>query len=116
MGSNPLVYHWLARYTDGGQLPQFEGDQEHLFSEVDQRRLASMTLVPCKEGLHPHTVALGDGRRLILVRRNLIHVTGGVESGRETIYLLGWQQTVNGSNIKSILYVYEDGRTVLDGD
>lgn len=33
---------------------------------------------------------------------------------RETVYMLGWQRTFRGRNIKSILYIYEDGVVRVD--
>ena len=41
LGYRPLVYFWIAEYTDGSALPQFDPEtgKENKFSEVDQQKL-----------------------------------------------------------------------------
>jgi hypothetical protein len=40
-----LEFEWTAKYTDGTILNQFEGDQEHNFSHIDQSKLAHIEFV-----------------------------------------------------------------------
>lgn len=59
-------------------------------------------------GLPPVLVALGAGRRWIITTRVYR------ESGRGVrVYGIGWQTTVGGRNIKSILWTYTDGSVEL---
>jgi hypothetical protein len=41
LGYRPLVYFWIAEYTDGSALPQFDPEtgKENRFSEVDHPKL-----------------------------------------------------------------------------
>jgi len=34
MSTTPLKLHWLATFTDGSQLKQFNNDKENLFRQV----------------------------------------------------------------------------------
>jgi len=41
LGYRPLVYFWIAEYTNGSALPQFDPEtgKENRFSEIDHRKL-----------------------------------------------------------------------------
>jgi len=122
MEYNPLTFFWIAKYKDGTELRQFDEDgKEHSFREIDQGRLESFSWVPftreqvlslpircVSRPLPTYTLHLRENQRLIAVRRNYITYGKGFEE-RRTIYLLGWQETINGKNYKSILYIHEDG-------
>jgi hypothetical protein len=124
LGYRPLVYFWIAEYTDGSALPQFDPEtgRENKFSEVDQRKLrrfgwypfslklAQQILKDRKEGVIPtrnpsYAVTLEKGDRLVAYRTNTIRLhtrKGGVDHG-ETVYVLG----VEGGKV---LHIDEEGR------
>jgi len=133
LGYNPLVYYWIAFYKDKTVLPQFdfETGKENLFSDIVQAKLESIGWFPFTQELADQIAKTGlivyarqlpifktkitNGQRLILFRRNTVSVSlkTGEMKGRKTFYLLGWQQTVNGSNIKAILKIDENGNALL---
>jgi len=87
-GYAPLVYFWIAHYSDGQCLPQFdpEDGHENLFGDIDQSKLIKFGYYPFTEELRkiakaesridptlrPIEILLSQGRRLIAIRRNAI--------------------------------------------
>lgn len=57
---NGLAYQWVATYKDGSSLKQFEGDKEHMFSEIDQDNLIIFS-VEKLEGKNKLSVDLRTG-------------------------------------------------------
>ena len=127
LGYRPLVYFWIAEYTDGFALPQFDPEtgRENKFSEVDHRKLhrfgwypfslklAQQILKGEKKGVIPtrnrsYTVTVGKGDRLVAYRTNTVKLQmrkGRVIHG-ETVYVLG----VEGGKILQI----DEGGNVID--
>jgi hypothetical protein len=123
----PLVYFWIAEYTDGSALPQFDPEtgRENRFSEVDQRKLerfgwypfslklAQQILKGEKKGVIPtrnlsYTVTVEKGDRLVAYRTNTIklQMRKGVDHGG-TVYVLG----VEGGKV---LQINEEGKAIND--
>lgn len=125
---------------DAETFPQFDPEtgQENLFRDLEPTRVRSIgwfpfsvefaervakapgsTTWPVPSFLPPYVVHLQEGQRPIVLRRNFIQTclgdNGNVkETGqREIIYMLGWQQTHRGRNIKSIMFIHEDGHVEL---
>ena len=111
LGYRPLVYFWIAEYTDGSALPQFDPEtgRENRFSEVNHQKLerfgwypftselaqkilkAEKLVVIPTGNLPSYAVRLGNGRKLVAYRTNTIKLrtkSGEVEPG-ETVYVLG---------------------------
>jgi len=103
-----LDYFWVADYGNGEYLPQFEGDKENLFGDIDQKRLKRFWLIPVREGLQMFCLHLQPWQRLIFVRRNYVRSDGA----KRMVYLLGWQATINGKNYKSIQFIQPDANKV----
>jgi len=123
LGYRPLVYMWVAEYTDGTALPQFDPETglENRFAKVDESKLIrfgwypfshemavkiqkvqGMIVIPSK---NPHyMVELKEDEKLFAVRKNHIEfsVRGGGTRRAATMYLLG---VVGGE----ILEIGEDG-------
>ena len=126
LGYRPLVYFWIAEYTDGSALPQFDPEtgRENKFSEIDQQML-------CRFGWYPFTpklaqkiletegtvvvptqnqsyaVAMEKGDRLVAYRTNTVKLhmmKGGVDHGG-VVYVLG----VEG---RKLLHINEEGKVV----
>lgn len=128
LGYRPLVYFWIAEYTDGSALPQFDPEtgRENRFSEVDHQKLhrfgwypfslklAQQILKGEKKGVIPtrnrsYTVTVEKGDRLVAYRTNTIKLhtrKGGVDHGK-TVYVLG----VEGGKV---LQINEEGKAIND--
>ena len=123
LGYRPLVFFWVAEYTDGTALSQFDPEtgRENLFKHVDLARVKRFGWYPFTEELaekvfeaeglivvpsafKSYVVDLEAGDRLVVKRENiLLYFTGSGEvAGREIVYVLG----VEG---KRILRIHEDG-------
>ena len=126
LGYRPLVYFWIAEYTDSSALPQFDPEtgKENRFSEVDPQKLKRFgwypftpqlahrilesertVVVPSKNPSYTITVENGD--RLVAYRTNTVRLQmlkGAVVNG-ETVYVLG----VEGGKV---LQINEEGNLV----
>ena len=126
LGYRPLVYFWIAEYTDGSSLPQFDPEtgKENRFKEVDHKKLhrfgwypfslklakkilkaEKMALIPSRNP--SYTVTMNEGDRLVAYRTNTIKLQmrkGGVDH-EKTVYVLG----VEGGKV---LQIDEEGKVV----
>jgi hypothetical protein len=127
LGYRPLVYFWVAEYTDGSALPQFDPETgtENRFSQVDQKRLARFGYYPFSAehaqkiletekivvtptGNLPHAVTLTGNDELVAYRTNTVCLrtgNGAVDHG-ETVYVLG----VKG---KQVMRINENGGVTI---
>ena len=128
LGYRPLVYFWIAEYTDGSALPQFDPEtgRENRFSEVDKQKLHRFGWYPFTQKLaqkilenekvrviptrNPsYTVTVEKGDRLVAYRTNTIklHIRKGEVDHGGTVYVLG----VKGGKV---LQIDEEGNVVND--
>ena len=128
LGYRPLVYFWIAEYSDGSTLPQFDPEtgRENKFSEVNQLKLqrfgwhpfslklAQQILKGEKKGVLPtrnpsYTVTVEEDDKLVAYRTNTIklHTRKGGVNHEETVYVLG----VEGGKI---LQINEEGNVIND--
>lgn len=102
---------WIATYTDGSTLSQYNEDgSENAYKDIDRERLHSFALLTA-EGRTVLVLMLDPGQRLIYRKRHRIVM--GVS--HHVIWLVGWQQTIAGQNVQSIAYVGETGSIILGG-
>jgi len=107
---NAEVY-WKAVYNDGTVLSQFNEDgSENKYLDIDRSKIAFFELFAGTKLIF--RLHLEEGRRLICRRRVELNIMTGKT---ESIFLVGWQQTVNGSNIQDIAYIFPDGHVELAG-
>ncbi len=119
---------WRAVYNDETSLSERDpsGGKEHAFKEIDMNKIQSFQLINEKD-IAICQVRLGNEKRLIFARRNLITTgqlfkeVGGVKipiptKTHQRIIILGWQKTVNGVNTKAIFYLLPDGRIEMDDE
>jgi hypothetical protein len=107
----PDTLRWEAHYNDGTVLPQERAEGgENRYADIDRDRLASLVLVR-PDGTAALSLHLDAGQRLIF-RRRVEQQAGGAE---QIVYLVGWQQTINGTNVQSIAYLTATGETHLAG-
>ena len=108
MGFNPLeIQYNLLIQSPTGQaevaLGQEQGWLERYRHLLDTA--TRLSLSPRTNGLPFVSVAL-EGKRWIYFSR----VYGEMNSPKRIrLYAIGWQDTVNGKNVKCILWVYPDG-------
>ena len=94
---------WTANYSDGTTLKQYNADgSENTYNDIDREKLVSFSLFVFGRN---YILDLDTERRLIYRKRTKVSSTGK----QEDIYLLGWQKTVKGENIQSIMFIGEDG-------
>ena len=104
---------WRAHYTDGTDLWQ---DGKHGYHDIDRDNLVAFDLWQGNRLLVRVDMSSGDVRngvgpkRLIWRKR---HTTDG--STDQIMHMAGWQRKVNGTNVQSICYVFEDGAVLLGG-
>ncbi len=112
---------WVAYYNDDTHLRQYDdAGKENKYADIDRTRLSSFALydggrpdehyeTATRKILHLH---LDNDQRLIYRRR----VERSVGSDAPIVcYLVGWQQTIEGRNVQSIAYVFEDGTVEVAG-
>jgi len=120
---------WRAIYNNDPENQEFLNEKDpdgkpHLFKDINRDRLIAFQIIN-PQNIAICQVKLGEGKRLIFARRNLITVgqlfkeTGGVKipiptKSHQIIIILGWQKTVNGVNTKAIFYLLPDGRIEMD--
>lgn len=125
------TFTWCAIYNDGDEevwecdIASLKLDTDgrcqgcviNKYGKLDRPKLTAFSLYRTADLLYPATakpivtVDLKPGYRLIWRKRQRLVLVGAISL--PTIYLIGWQVTVNGTNIQSILYIYPDGTTEL---
>jgi hypothetical protein len=107
-----MLTEWRAEYSDGSWLDQYNEDgAENKYVNIDRSRLAKFFIFQNKKvKLVVHLDK--PERRLIYRRRASVGVTGG----RGVVYLVGWQETVDGKNFQCVCFLFDDGHVeVLPG-
>ena len=128
LGYRPPVYFWIAEYSGGSALPQFDPDtgEENLFRDVDRLKLKRFGWYPFTpelakkiyeaEGIlviptsnRPYVIEIQNGQKLVAHRTCSIKMhmrSGGIERG-ETIYVLGLEGG-------KVVQVNEEGNVIND--
>jgi len=126
LGYRPLVYFWIAEYSDGTALPQFdlETGKENHFGDIDfsklkrfgwypfttriAEKILNMGILVVSTNNLSYVIELkeGEGHKLVAKRENTIklHTKSGEITREETIYVLGKEGD-------KILRIHEDGNT-----
>jgi len=140
MSTAPLKIHWLAQFSDGSQLKQFDNGKENLFRDVLNRQndLTKFILFHTEKSLRftldlklgviyinnvqmpqPELLSNVDDRnrkRLIYFRRiaEEIGTISGVVLNAKIIYFLGFQYNNKaGKNCKKIIQIDEEGNIIV---
>ena len=113
---NTDKYTWQAVYHDGTSLwecnseriiiakyDQIDRDKITKFNVYETAKLGTQDLKPVI------SIDIKLGYRLIWRKRRHQRLIGP-QVPFMTVYLVGWQATINGENIQAILYLYEDGK------
>lgn len=113
------AFLWRAIYDDHGEDTLDEHDAEgtpHTFAEIDQARLRAFVLMPQRPELQPVALHLESGQRLIFFRRTNIDFNGPQAGIPRKAHVIGWQQTVKGTSVKSMLAVFDNGAALMVSD
>ena len=109
MESNPIEYKLIIESPQGQVTVDLGNEPGWLEHHRQLLKTASrISLLPRHSGLPFVCVALGGTRRWIYFSR----VCGSLNVPNPKqirLYAVGWQDTVGGKNVKSILWVYPDG-------
>lgn len=104
------MMQWCVVYDDDSRLMQFEGGKENRYLDIDRSHLSKFIM------LDGEKVALvvefeRPTQKLIYRKRTTCDLYGNVKG---IVYLVGWHENINGTNIKVINYIYPD-RIILAG-
>lgn len=115
----PSRYTWTATYDDGTTLeeihPSGDAARDAGFLDVDHTRLAGLTLAAVDGSETPvmvHLPTTGNPRG-IFFRRNARGVFGDPSGSGLNMTCIGYQQTINGTNVRTMLWLTDDGRILL---
>lgn len=101
-------YNWKAQYFDGTIVPQIKSDGTPTkFTELDFEKIKYWVLEPLYKDYKRIVLTLDGKKRPIYWRQN-IGVAIGVPFST-IFYKFGWQDTIDGKNIKVINLVYPNG-------
>ena len=118
-----MDYEWEAIYSDGTTLTQYnEKGEKNGYENIDATKLRAFAIHNVKltkkdnkyftsdEKIH-FRLHLEPEQRLIYLRRGFLNTAGG----KGSFLMVGWQQKINGKNIQSINYLYNDGHIEQSG-
>ena len=116
-----MSIYWQAIHSDGSILDQFKGAK---YQNIDRSRLIAFDLWQHPDkgpGVEPKLLIRVDLRndtqdsigpkRLIWRQRHSLNGRGEEFS----FHLVGWQRTVEGINVQSIAYIFDEGGVFLGG-
>lgn len=119
-----MTYEWKANYEDGTSLPQYNEDgSKNIYTDIDRSKLVSFEILNLIEQKDEegkviksekkiiHNLKLAKGQRLICRQRKFMRN----DMVNNIVWIVGWQQTVEGKNIQSIAYIYPDGKIEMSG-
>ncbi len=117
----PMVENhvWRVIYTDGTQVPEYESPEvHHSFDEVEIDRVGVLILEPNEflQAAGPAFVCEMAGPHAMrpimfrTVRILLDHETG--QQTNERWHVFGYQETVDGTNVKTLMYLSNDDPTL----
>ena len=110
--NNP--YSWVAWYNDGTFLEQGSyQDSKFDYAAIDRNKLAAFEIREIENKKTIFKLHLEPGQRLIYRRRVWQDFNTGQIIGY--VYMVGWQQTIEGRNIQAIAHILPDGHVELAG-
>jgi len=131
---SPLTFSWIAIFSDGSKIEQFENNNEHSFQEVQNKinELVYFNLTDKQGHLFSVNVVQGligyndlvfsyrevkekkENVRLIFFRRHKVEITeNNIEKSHNIEYHLGFQYNQNEYNRQIVLIIDSQGSWVL---
>jgi hypothetical protein len=106
--------YWTAVYNDDTNLSQFNEDgTENGYGAIERDKLTEFHVHRREDNQTVFAMEITEGQRLVYRKRNSI--SGNTGEMNWTIYLIGWQKTVNGENVQSLNWIFPDGAVVNTG-
>jgi hypothetical protein len=100
---------WKAKYKNNiNSHSNKNGDK---YTDIDRKNLESIEVYLNSKIIH--TLLIEKDKRLIMRYRVQQDINNPNKS--TYIFLIGWQQTINGKNIQEITYIFPDGKKEVSG-
>lgn len=113
-------YYWTVQYNDGSEISQFTNEgTERKFSDIKQKSPFLFSLKPFDKTKTTYCVVIEGNKRLIYFRRRIGQLKmGSSQSAKilQTIYVFGWQITIDEKNIKSLTWINPQNNTSYNTD
>lgn len=115
-------WHWLVIHRDDWQVPEFDEEtgQHHDFAvAISEAPVQYVLLIPQRPGLQTHILHVSPDMRPIVFRsRQAVGVLdpNGYIPEHVRITGFGWQKTIQGENVQSLVALYDDGSLALTDD
>ena len=121
-------YFWVVEFEDNKRISQYDTKgNEVLYRKVllkcKTTPITKAWLIPFDKTRNAHGVAIHSNQKLIIVRRRVepwVTLRAGKEkllrSIKQIIYLIGYEETIKGKVIKTVLHINELGDTILNND
>lgn len=116
---DPSALTWTAILRDGSTFPESDGGGFRPVVAAAADGTLDSVLVHGRDGTPLAQVVIRDGMRPIFGRLwiNSLNPNTGEESRGLRAVVYGWQRTVNGTNVKTLIWVLADGQVyVADRD
>ncbi len=118
------LWHWRAWYRDGSVLNEYDAAGKHGFKEINLQEVVAFELVPQYNGYAAIHVRIDKpGMEPVFFRRRTIPISidgqqlpGMPQMAQTTIHILGWKRSINGQEIGSYTFLYEDGSILVSDD
>lgn len=107
-------YQWVAEYLDGTKQTKKDISFKEVLEADKRGEIKRFILAPLTNSLKRIILDLDKNKRLIYFERTIGNT--GNEFEPFLVYLLGWQETVKGSNRKYIMYIYPNGDVEINSD
>lgn len=107
---------WIAIYNDDSYLQQFDSETVlfHQFKEIDLDRLKTFVMQSYEDPSKRYEIHIKAGMRPIHFYRN---IRPAEEKEFIKLYCFGYQETIKGRNVKTILIIHpNDMVAVLNDD
>lgn len=91
---SPELWQWVAFYTDGSILYQFDPNVEayHYFGDIEQDKVTKFGLIsPRADGVKSYIVDVPNGAKLIHYYDNIIQQPLGGETVHHRLYCFGYE-------------------------
>lgn len=98
---------WVATYMDGTQLHQGK------YGDIDRSKLLYFDILNPESKTPIIRLHLEDPRKRLIWRLRTMQSPGG---DLRRVMLVGWQMTVHGENIQSIIYLTDSGGVLMSGE
>ncbi len=114
-------YLWVIEFLDGTKIQERNTDgtfNKLNFEELNKRKPFVFHLCPTDDKLLKITALIDGDKRLIFIKRRVgkMSLSSGDSGIIKTYYAVGWQCTVEGKNVKNILWVDPEDNKVYNCD